>query len=102
MAMKPYKRAVCVTGTYQDRSGQEKKRYVSVGTLFQYDDGGFSLKLDSIPVGQGWNGFINFYDLEDNRQQGAGNGGGGGQQSRGFDETKPREDYSQLNDDIPF
>lgn len=101
MAMKPYKRAVCVTGTYQDRNGQEKKRYVNVGTLFQYDDGGFALKLDSIPVGQGWNGFVSFYDIEDTRQQGAGNGGS--QQSRGYDENKPREEFStDLDDSIPF
>lgn len=101
MAMKPYKRAVCVTGTYQDRNGQEKKRYVNVGTLFQYDDGGFALKLDTVPVGQGWNGFVSFYDIEDNRQQGAGNGGG--QQARSYDENKPREEFSaDLDDEIPF
>lgn len=64
MAMKPYKRAVATTGTYTDNSGAEKKRYVNVGTLFQYDDGGFALKLDSIPVGAGWNGFLSFYDIE--------------------------------------
>lgn len=99
--MTPYKRAVCVTGSYQDRNGQEKKRYVNVGTLFQYDDGGFALKLDTIPVGQGWNGFVSFYDIEDTRQHGAGNGGG--QQARSYDESKPREEFSaDLDDEIPF
>jgi hypothetical protein len=53
-----------VTGTYTDRQGAEKKRYANVGTLFQYEDGGFALKLDSIPVGDGWNGFVSFFDLE--------------------------------------
>lgn len=98
--MKPYKRAVCTTGSYTDHNGREKKRYVSVGTLFQYDDGGLALKLDSIPVGQGWNGFVSFYDIEDANQQGAGNGG---QQSRGYDESKPREEFTaDLDDSIPF
>lgn len=65
MAMKPHKRAVAVTGTYTDRQGNEKKRYTTIGTLFQYDDGGLTLKLDSVPVGEGWNGFVNFYDIEE-------------------------------------
>lgn len=64
MGMRPFKRAVAVTGTYTDRSGAEKKRYTNVGTLFQYDDGGFALKLDTVPVGGGWNGFVSFYDIE--------------------------------------
>ena len=36
--------AVAVTGTYEVR-GETKKRYTNVGTLFQYDDGGFSLMI---------------------------------------------------------
>lgn len=84
--MKPYKRAVAVTGSYTDRSGNEKKRYANVGTLFQYDDGGLTLKLDSIPVGDGWNGFLSFYDIEDKKQAG----------------EATREPARDLNDDIPF
>jgi len=76
MAMKPYRRAVATTGTYTDRQGNEKKRYTNVGTLFQYDDGGFTLKLDSIPVGEGWNGFISFYEIEEKSAGGTANGGG--------------------------
>ena len=92
MALKPYKKAVATTGTYTDRQGNEKKRYVNVGTLFQYDDGGLTLKLDSLPVGDGWNGFISFYDIEDKRQ----------------DDVNPRRDRAEpsmdaaLNDEIPF
>lgn len=94
MAMKPYKRAACVTGTYTDRDGNEKKRYCNVGTLFQYDDGGFALKLDSIPVGQGWNGFVSFFDLEDKREGAAKKPGGGyAQASAGAPD---------LDDEIPF
>lgn len=107
MPMKPYKRAVAVTGTYTDRHGAEKKRYVNVGTLFQYDDGGFALKLDTVPVGTGWNGFLSFYDIEDQPQQrGSSTGGAAGAgsgQSHGYDHQKPREDYSAaLDDEVPF
>jgi hypothetical protein len=86
MAMKPYKRAVATTGTYQS-GGVEKKRYTNVGTLFQYDDGNFALKLDSVPVGDGWNGFISFYDIEE----------------RGEGKPKAeRPSHHDINDDIPF
>lgn len=90
MSMKPYRRAVAVTGTYTDRQGNEKKRYQNVGTLFQYDDGGFALKLDAVPVGDGWNGFISFYEIEDKRE--------GGQQGR-QQSSAPSYD---LNDDVPY
>lgn len=88
MAMKPYRRAVAVTGSYTDRHGNEKKRYANVGTLFQYDDGGFALKLDSVPVGDGWNGFISFYEIEAKDDQ------NGGRQSR--------EPDPSFDDSIPF
>ncbi len=88
MAMKPYRRAVAVTGSYTDRQGNEKKRYTNVGTLFQYDDGGFALKLDSVPVGDGWNGFISFYEIEAKGDH------GGARQSR--------EPDPSFDDSIPF
>ena len=87
MAMKPYKRAVAVTGTYEVR-GETKKRYTNIGTLFQYDDGGFTLKIDAVPVGDGWNGFVSFYDIEE-RKEGSSSG-----------PAKPA--HHDLNDDIPF
>ena len=53
------KDAVIVTGEYVDNQGQQKKRYMNIGTLFIYQDGGMSLKLDAVPLG---NGNISFYD----------------------------------------
>jgi hypothetical protein len=102
MGMKAYKQAVAVTGSYTDRQGNEKKRYTNVGTLFQYDDGGFALKLDSVPVGDGWNGFISFFDIKP--RDGAG-GNGDADTSRGSGREQPsrREDFSaDLDDSIPF
>lgn len=88
MAMKPYKRAVAVTGTYEVR-GETKKRYTNIGTLFQYDDGGFTLKIDAVPVGDGWNGFVSFYDIEEKKSGGSSSG-----------PAAPA--HHDLNDDIPF
>lgn len=65
MALTPYKKAVATVGEYTDRTGATKKRYQSVGMLFKYDDGGMTLKLESIPAGNTWNGFISFFDIED-------------------------------------
>lgn len=87
--MTPYRRAVAVTGTYTDRQGNEKKRYVNVGTLFQYEDGNLTLKLESLPV-SGWNGFLSFYEIEDRKPQ---------------DDVNPRRDAPasrDLDDEIPF
>lgn len=66
--MKPIKKAVVANGKYV-KDGQEKTRYLTVGTLFQRDDGSVCMKQDVQPVGQDYNGWINFYDLDENRQQ---------------------------------
>lgn len=67
--MKALKKAVTVTGKYTDGSGQEKNRYLRMGTLFERPDGSQCLKLDALPVGEpGWTGWINFYDLDDGKQ----------------------------------
>lgn len=68
MSMKPVKKAVVNTGKYTAADGSEKNRYLTVGKLLQRDDGSQCLKLDSLPVGE-FNGWINFYDLEENRPQ---------------------------------
>ena len=51
--------AVIVTGKYFDKAQKEKKTYLTVGTLFVYDNGGMSLKLDVIPP---TDKTISFYD----------------------------------------
>jgi len=55
--------AVATVGTYKDKvTGEEKKRYANVGTLFESEDGRLSLKLDTIPIGPGWSGYIQFFE----------------------------------------
>ena len=61
MARKIYD-AVATVGTYKDRNGEEKKRYVNVGNVFENDKGQLSLKLDSVPVGNEWSGWVSFFE----------------------------------------
>ena len=62
MASKKKYDAVATIGEYTNGQGETKKRYQNVGTVFENDDGKLSLKLDAIPVGPGWSGYISFYD----------------------------------------
>ncbi len=66
--MRRYKKAVASCGEYQS-NGQTKKRYQNVGTLFERDDGSLCLKLDAVPVGPEFEGWINFFDFDEKRQQ---------------------------------
>ena len=70
---------VAKNGTYKDRNGDEKTRWLKMGVCFESDKG-LSIKIDSMPVGfDGWLSLMT---------------------------PKPREDKpKQLNDideDIPF
>lgn len=60
MAMKKTHDAVYAGEKYTDREGNEKTRYVNIGSLFTRDDGSMTAKLEAIPVG--FNGWINFYE----------------------------------------
>ena len=74
--------ATIVTGQYIDKQGMQKKSYLTIGTLFIYQDGGMSLKLDAMPT-NGQN--IVFYPRKPKEQNQANqnynnnnNGGNGG------------------------
>jgi hypothetical protein len=74
--------AVATVGAYTAKDGTEKKRYLTVGAVFENDKGSLSLKLDGMPVSPDWSGWISFYEPKPY------NGGGGGS--------------SKESDDIPF
>lgn len=88
--MKAIKKITAVTGKYM-KDGQEKNRYTRVGTLFQRDDGSLSIKIDVMPVGE-FAGWLNCYDLDENRQQQYQQGAQQARQAAG-------DEFSQ---DIPF
>ena len=56
--------AVATIGKYKDAQGNEKKRFLTVGSVFTDDQGRMSLKLDAVPTAQDWSGFISFYPVE--------------------------------------
>jgi hypothetical protein len=59
--MKKLYDAVVTTGTYKDKQGQEKKRYMNVGKVFEGDKG-LSLLLEAIPLGITGPVWVNFYE----------------------------------------
>ena len=86
--------AVATIGTYKDReTGEEKKRYATVGTVFESEDGRLSLKLDTIPIGPGWSGYIAFYDPKDSKD-------GNRPVQRSIPPAPPATNHD--DDDIPF
>lgn len=89
MASSPYRRAVAVVGEYTDRNGQTKKRYQTVGTMFRSDDGNLSLKLDCVPVGNGFNGWVSFFEIEDKPAKPS----GGGQTDNQWDRDNAGDEY---------
>lgn len=43
------------TGSYTDKNGQEKKRWVKCGIVMSTKTGGLALKMETMPVGgDGW------------------------------------------------
>jgi hypothetical protein len=63
MARKKYD-AVATVGTYRNAAGEEKKRYSKIGVVFEDEAGRLSLKLDTIPVGPDWSGWVSLYEPE--------------------------------------
>lgn len=51
-----------IVGKYTNKDGDEKNRYVTCGALFERDDGSISIKIESLPAGNLWNGWLNCYE----------------------------------------
>lgn len=67
--MKQFKKVVASNGKYTDANGNEKNRYITVGKAFLRDDKSVTIKIDAMPVGPEFNGWLNLYDLDEDRQQ---------------------------------
>jgi len=52
---------VATVGEYRDGNGETKRRYKKCGILTVNDQGEPSVKLDVVPIGQEWNGWLNGY-----------------------------------------
>jgi len=92
--MKKTHDAVVSLGEYTDGEGQTKKRYKNIGTVFTRDDGSQAMKLDTVPLGQDWNGWINFYEPQNQRND----------RPQQQQQTRPQaqNNTSYEKDDIPF
>ena len=63
--MRCIKNLVASMGKYPGPDGNEKTRWVRLGKLFERPDGSQCIKLDSLPIGEEWKGWINLYDPDD-------------------------------------
>lgn len=81
-----------VTGEYTS-NGQTKKHYQNMGAVFRRDDGSLCMKVESVPVGPGWNGWVNMFEPRERNQQ------GGSDSSQVYGGSGSA---SGLDDDIPF
>lgn len=54
--------AKATIGKYRNAQGEEKKRYITVGAVFEDDQGRMSLKLDAVPCSPEWSGWVAFYE----------------------------------------
>lgn len=61
---------VATNGEYKS-NGETKKRYINVGKAFTDENGRISIKLDSVPVGPDWSGWLSLYEPKprDGQQQ---------------------------------
>jgi hypothetical protein len=67
MADRPVKKLVTTTGKYINKQGEEKNTYHTLGKMLKRDDGSFYLKIDSLPLN--FSGWVNLYELDEERQQ---------------------------------
>lgn len=75
---------VAPTGTYTDREGNEKKRYVKMGVVLAMSKGGYMIKVESIPTG--WDGTAFLNEPQEKK-----------------DDRKPaRRPADDLDSDVPF
>lgn len=97
MALKKTHDAVYAGEKYTDRDGNEKTRYVNVGSMFTRDDGSLTMKLEAIPVG--FNGWVNFYEPKPKDGEQA-NERPARRQARQQSAAGTMDDFK--DDDIPF
>lgn len=68
MATKKVKVLKAANGTYEI-NGEEKTRWVTIGALFKNDEGKTSMKIDSMPVGGTWDGWVQMFNPEEPKRE---------------------------------
>ena len=62
MASRKIKDLVATIGEYKTGDGEIKKRYLKCGAMFENDEGNQSIKIDGLPVGSAWSGWLSLYE----------------------------------------
>lgn len=73
------------TGSYTDKNGVEKRRWLKCGIVMNTKTGGLALKLEAIPVGS--DGWFSLFEPKAKDEQTA---------------PKGKTNLSDTSDDIPF
>lgn len=97
--------AVATIGTYRTKAGEEKKKYLTCGAVFEGDDGRLSMKLDAIPASPEWTGWVAFYEPRDANGTSTHVGNSNAVQGRPDAHNRAKANaYQQTDDgdDIPF
>lgn len=71
--------------------GDDKKHWLNVGRLTEWDDGGLSIELHTVPTGNWFDGRLSVFEQKEKEQQ------GGGRQER-----PKRQAPESESSDIPF
>jgi hypothetical protein len=86
--------AIAAIGEYKDtKTGEMKKRYLKCGMVMVDDEGSISFKIDAVPVGKYWDGWINAKEPYDGEKPARQSNAPTRKSGNGFDDMK---------DDIPF
>jgi hypothetical protein len=81
-----------IVGTYTNAQGQEKRRYKTIGAIYQTKTGQ-QLKIDQFPIVEGgWNGWAYLNDPKPTEAEPAPT----------KSQSASRQNFSDLEDDIPF
>ena len=68
---------ICAGKPYTKRDGTEKKQWIKVGKLTEWDDGGPSIELFATPTGSWFDGKLSCFEQQEQGER------GGQQQSQG-------------------
>ena len=52
---------VANVGEYKTNQGETKKRYLTCGKVFENDNGQLSIKMECLPIGPDWSGWLSLY-----------------------------------------
>ena len=52
---------VANVGEYKNNQGETKKRYLTCGKVFENDKGQLSIKMECLPIGPDWSGWLSLY-----------------------------------------